>query len=251
MATPTGRARCVKCEKERIAYKCEGCLEYFCLIHLPEHHQILGKELEEIENKRNLFREILIQQKTNTEKHLLIEQIHQWKHQSIHRIETTAREAERLVFKSLHEQIGQTEIQLKNFTEQLQTIREDDDFNEIVLSQLREKLKELEEQLNKPSNISIQEDSSSFIKQISVVISSRKCFRNIYPHKKFIFQRKSKFLIRFFSFHAKLIVLLNRKSNLLEKERLFISRKLKIFGEISRIAKLWRKKEIFLKSLCL
>ena len=51
MATPTGRARCVKCEKERIAYKCEGCLDYFCLIHLIEHHQLLGKELEEIENK--------------------------------------------------------------------------------------------------------------------------------------------------------------------------------------------------------
>jgi hypothetical protein len=52
---------------------------------------------------------------------------------------------------------------------------------------LKEKLQELEEKLNKPSNISIQEDSSSFIKQISVVISSRKCFRNIYPYKKIHF----------------------------------------------------------------
>jgi hypothetical protein len=187
MATATGKARCIRCEKERIGYKCEGCLEYFCLIHLTEHHQILGKELEEIENQRNLFREILIQQKTNPEKHLLIEQIHRWKHQSIDRIETTAKEAERLVFKSLYEHICQTEIQLRNFTEQLQKIREDDDFNEIVLSQLKKKLKELEEKLQKSSNISIQEDSSSFIKRISVVIYSRKCFRNIYLNEKIHF----------------------------------------------------------------
>ncbi len=67
MATATGQALSVTCGKERIAYKCEGCSVYFCLIHLSEHHQILGKELDEIENKRNLFIEILIQQKTNTE----------------------------------------------------------------------------------------------------------------------------------------------------------------------------------------
>jgi DNA repair exonuclease SbcCD ATPase subunit len=187
MATATGKARCITCGKERIAYKCEGCLEYFCVIHLPEHHQIHGKELEEIENQRNIFREILIEQKTNPEKHSLIEQIHQWKRQSIDRIETTAKEAERLLLKPLHEHINQIEIQLKDFTEQLQKIREENDFNEIILSQLKKKLKELEEQLNKPSNISIQQDSSSFIKRISVVIFPRKCFRNIYPHKKIHF----------------------------------------------------------------
>jgi DNA repair exonuclease SbcCD ATPase subunit len=180
MATATGKAHCITCGKERIAYKCEGCLEYFCVIHLPEHHQILGKELEEIENQRNLFREILIEQKTNPEKHSLIEQIHQWKRQSIDRIETTAKEAEKLLLKPLHEHINQIEIQLKNFTEQLQKIRQENDFNEIVLSQLKKKLKELEEELNKPSNISIQQDSSSFIKRISVVISSGKYVMNIH-----------------------------------------------------------------------
>jgi predicted nuclease with TOPRIM domain len=123
----------------------------------------------------------------NPEKQSLIEQIHQWKRQSIDRIETTAKEAERLLLKPLHEHINQIEIQLKNFTEQLQKIREENDFNEIILSQLKKKLKELEEQLNKPSNISIQQDSSSFIKRISVAIFLRKCFRNIYPHKKIHF----------------------------------------------------------------
>jgi hypothetical protein len=44
---------------------------------------------------------------------------------------------------------------------------------------LKEKLKQLEEQLNNPSNISIQQDSSSFIKKISVVISSGTYVRGI------------------------------------------------------------------------
>jgi hypothetical protein len=251
MATATGRARCVKCEKERIAYKCEGCLDYFCLIHLPEHHQILGKELEKIENKRNLFREILIQQKTNPEKHSLIEQIHQWKRQSIHQIETTAKEAEKLVLKPLHEHIGQTEIQLKNFTEQLQKIREENDFNEIVLSQLKEKLKELEEKLNKPSNISIQEDSSSFIKRISVVIYSRKCFRNIYSHKKIHFKKKIKVFDQNFLISCKTDISIEQKIESSRKRKIIQLSKIKNIRRNKLDFKTMEKKEIFLKSLCL
>jgi hypothetical protein len=52
-------------------------------------------------------------------------------------------------------------------------IRQEDDFNEIHLNQLKEKLNQLEEQLKKPSTITIvEENSSALINKISVFITS-------------------------------------------------------------------------------
>jgi len=56
MATATNKPYCVTCGKERIAYKCEGCLQSFCFNHLAEHRQQLDKQFDELENQRNLFR---------------------------------------------------------------------------------------------------------------------------------------------------------------------------------------------------
>jgi hypothetical protein len=50
----------------------------------------------------------------------------------------------------------------------LRQIRQEDDFNEINLHQFQEELNRLTKQLTKPSNISIREDSTPFISQISI-----------------------------------------------------------------------------------
>jgi len=63
-------------------------------------------------------------------------------------------------------------------TEEIKEIRKENDFNENNLEKWREKLKKFEEEFNKPSNISIQHNSSSssLINQISVIISPGKSF---------------------------------------------------------------------------
>jgi hypothetical protein len=67
-------------------------------------------------------------------------------------------------------------MKLRKLTEELKQIRQEDDFNEIHLNQFKQKLNELEEQLNKPANISIsQKNSSGFINKIVVLVSSSKC----------------------------------------------------------------------------
>jgi DNA repair exonuclease SbcCD ATPase subunit len=179
MATTTGKTRCIICEKEKATSKCSGCLEDFCFNHLVEHRQQMTKELDELEDKRNLFRQTLTEQIKNLQKHSLIQQINQWKKDSINKIRTTAEEAKELLLKYTTEHIDEIEIKLTKLTEELKQIREENDFNEIDLNELKEKLKQLEDKLNKPSNISIREDSSSFIKKISVIISSGKYFMNI------------------------------------------------------------------------
>ncbi len=69
MATPSyGKAQCATCQKEKVAYKCEGCSQNFCVNHLADHHQLIAKQLDEIEDERNAFRQILTEQKSNPQK---------------------------------------------------------------------------------------------------------------------------------------------------------------------------------------
>ncbi len=53
------------------------------------------------------------------------------------------------------------EIELVELTKQLKSTREENDFNEIHLRQFKEKLIELEDELVKLINISIQQQDSS------------------------------------------------------------------------------------------
>jgi hypothetical protein len=49
----------------------------FCFNHLSDHHRAVVKQLNEIEDKRNLFQQNLIEQKANPENQFVIKQINQ------------------------------------------------------------------------------------------------------------------------------------------------------------------------------
>jgi hypothetical protein len=169
MATATGKAHCITCGKEKVAYKCEGCSQNFCINHLNEHHQLIIKQFDDLENKRNIFRQNLTEQITYPQKHSLLKEINQWEKDSINKIQQIAEETRQLLIKYTNEYMNQIEIRLIKLTEELKQIRQEDDFNEINLNQLNQKLQQLEEELDKPSNISIQQESSTFINKIFVI----------------------------------------------------------------------------------
>jgi hypothetical protein len=172
MATSTGKGRCIICEKEKSAVRCEGCLQIFCRIHLNDHCQELSQQLDEIEFNRDLFRQTLNEQIKNPQKHFLIKQIDQWESNSIEIIQKTARECKEKLFQYTNEHFNQIEINLNKLTNQLRETRRENDFNEMDLNQLKEKLSKLEKELDQISNISIQQQSTSFIEKIFVVIGS-------------------------------------------------------------------------------
>jgi predicted nuclease with TOPRIM domain len=181
MTATTAKICCTICRKEKITYKCEGCLKNFCFDDLTSHRQLLIKQLDNVEYQRNIFRQILFEQSNHLEKHSLIQQIDRWEKDSIIKIQQTANEAKQLLLKHTSEHINQIEMKLSKLTEELKQIREENDVNEIHLYRFKQKLKELEEQLHKPSNISIQqEDSFGFVNKIIVLISSSKSVRNTY-----------------------------------------------------------------------
>ena len=170
MARASNKTACVKCEKDRVAYECKGCSQNFCFNHLAEHRQELAKLFDDLENERNLFRYTLSEQTIHSMKHILFEQINQWESNAIDKIKQAANETRELFIKHMNEHIEKMEIKFKKLTEEIKQFRQYNDFNEINLDELKVKLKELEKQLNQPSNITIQEDSSSFINKISLLI---------------------------------------------------------------------------------
>lgn len=152
-------------EKEKTA-----CSEGFCDDHLIEHREKLNK----IEDQRNHFQELLTEQTANPEKHFLIQQINQWENDSIKKIRQVADESRELLFKHINKHMEKIETKLIKLTDDLEEVREENYLNEF-----KEKLEKLEEELNKPSNISIQESFVPFISSICVNDSSRKYFSNV------------------------------------------------------------------------
>ncbi len=139
MATVNTKTQCIKCGKDKVAYQCDGCLQRFCLNHLNQHNQELEKQLDEINDSRNLLQQNLIEQKNSPEKNSLFEQINQWENKSITIIKRTANEARNLLFDHINEHLNKIEIMLNQLTKQLKDIRQENNFNEIILLELKQK----------------------------------------------------------------------------------------------------------------
>jgi hypothetical protein len=173
MATVIGKVRCVTCGKERATSKCAGCLQDFCFNHLGEHRQQLNKQLDEIEVHRDLFRQTLTEQTIHRNKHPLIQQINKWEQESIQKIKETAEETRQLLVKHTNNNITDIEQKLNQLTNQIRLSREENDIIETDLQKWKEELQQMTEQLNKPSNIKIHQDSTTLINKIQVEFSGQ------------------------------------------------------------------------------
>ncbi|CAF4200596.1 unnamed protein product [Adineta steineri] len=67
-------------------------------------------------------------------------------------------------------------MKFNDLNEQIKQIYAENDFNEINLNYLKNQLIEITQELNNPTNISIKEDSQSFINDISIFLSKRSKF---------------------------------------------------------------------------
>ena len=171
MATAASRNSCFVCGsgKEKATYKCEGCLKSYCKNHLQDHQKELELQLDEIENERNIFRQTLSEQIKQPNKHQLIQQINEWERRSIKKIEETAEKNRQLILKQTSGHFENIEIELKHLTDEIKETRQENDFNELNLNDLRKKLEKLQQYLNNPANILLREEtSSSFINKIYV-----------------------------------------------------------------------------------
>ena len=174
MTTSLGKNRCTKCEKDKSTLRCGGCLQEYCVNHSFDHRQELNKQLDDVEVTRHLFRQTLLQQATDPEKHALIQQINDWERESIVKIRQTAEEARQTLLKHTTGHIKQIEIDLNKLADQLRQSREDNDFYETDLRHWNDELKRLANELAKPSTINLRQDTTALIHRISVGVTESK-----------------------------------------------------------------------------
>lgn len=162
------KGKCIRCDKDRSAVRCEGCLQLFCFNHLNDHRQELSQQFDEIEINRDIFRQNLTEQTNDTDKNPFIIQINQWEQQSIEIIQQTANQCRQLISQHKDDYISNIELNLTKLTNNLKEARYENEFNEIDLSQWKIKLNQLIEQMEKPSNISVHITSLPLIHKINV-----------------------------------------------------------------------------------
>ncbi|CAF0863782.1 unnamed protein product [Adineta steineri] len=168
----SNKIQCFICSEEKIIYPCKECSKRFCLIHLTEHQQ----NLNDILNNYDQFKQTINEQKQNPQNHLLIEQINQWEINSIEKIRQKAQDCRKSLIESSQTFINEIEIKFNDLSKQIEQIHQENELNEINLNYLKNELRDITKELNNPTNISIKEDSQSFINEISIISSKKPKF---------------------------------------------------------------------------
>ncbi|CAF1312321.1 unnamed protein product [Adineta steineri] len=109
-------------------------------------------------------------------KKLLAEQIDQWERNSIEIIQEKAKDCREIVIKSSQPYINDIKKKFNNLNEQIKQFHSENDFNEINLIYLRNRLIKITQALNNSLNIYIQEDSKSFINEIAIISEKKPKF---------------------------------------------------------------------------
>ncbi|CAF1382653.1 unnamed protein product [Adineta steineri] len=174
MAMTTNKTHCFICNKDKITYPCEGCSQRFCLMDLTKHRQILNNELNHIINDYKQFKHRFTEQKPNPRDLSLIDQINQWEIDSIDKIKQRAKNCREIITASLQTCMNDIKMKFNELNKQLKQIKNENEFNEINLNYLRNELIKIREELNNSSIMSIEQDSQSFINEISIISLEKK-----------------------------------------------------------------------------
>jgi L-cysteine desulfidase len=135
--------------------------------------------LDDIEVMRDLFQQTVNELKSKPQNQTLIQQIDMWERDSIEKIRKEAENIRELCIKHTAENLTQIEIKLNTLTDQLRQSREEEDIFESDLRQWKKQLTHLTEQLDKSSDISLNQDPTPLITKICVTVTSSKCNRHL------------------------------------------------------------------------
>lgn len=185
----TGKSQCFICKKETRTSTCGGCNQNFCRNDLKKHLDKQDEDFKQMELNTNEFKPNMLYIKDNCKTNIFLEKINQWEKNSIETIQQIAKDSRKNILFNTQELLFNTENQFKNLEEQLKDLREKNDFNELDLIDISGKFKQIKEQYNIIRHVSIQQQTTSFIDQIFVVIPFHISilFKIFFPFYKFLF----------------------------------------------------------------
>ena len=157
MASAAVKKPCAKCDKGAGQVMCDGCQRYFCVKHLLEHRQELTQQMDALTLEHDQLQQSLMGESSGRQRSLHT-RIDQWESRSINRIHQVADEVRSKLRKSLEDQKTNIRGSLHQVSRELQESRQTETFTEIELNKWMDRLKELREQLEKPSAMEVIDD---------------------------------------------------------------------------------------------
>lgn len=150
---------CCKCNKGGAIFTCDGCHHSFCLKHTSDHRQELSQQMDNIGQEYDTLKRDIDLQDTNNNS--LLNKIDQWEEDSISNIRSCAEKA-RADLKRLNEEAkNQLNEMMKKISDELRSNQKSDEYTEDNITQWTNQLKTLRLELEKLSEIEIEEDKSS------------------------------------------------------------------------------------------
>ena len=104
-------------------------------------------------------------------KHSLMEQIDQWERESIETIRKTADECREKWINYCHGIRDEMEKKLNELSQQIKQVRDENQFDQADLNNIKEKLQKLKGELVRSSNVHLRQQATSFINKISLSMS--------------------------------------------------------------------------------
>lgn len=174
--TATGKAQCVSCGKEKNTIRCQGCGQPYCFNHFGEHRQTFNADLEEIDQTCDQFQQTLAKLNVKPQKHPLFQQVDQWERDAISKIQQTAEDARKILYKYLPAHVVIAGENLNAFIKQIRESREENDFFETDIYRWKEQLTALKEKLRTPANLVVEPTSIPLVTKISVKVVGKLSF---------------------------------------------------------------------------
>ena len=134
----------------------------------------IEREFDQIETNHDELRQMMNEYKQNARKHPAINEIDQWEIDSIDKIKQIANHCREKFINYTSPFFLHLENKLNSLAREMKGMRQENEFNELDLHQLKGKLNRLKKELLQPTNLCIEQQPTSFITCISLRTPSGK-----------------------------------------------------------------------------
>ena len=162
-------ARNADCKMKPGIFPCNGCKQMFCTQHVVVHRQELANELDLVIGERNELQEILDRSQDILDASVQINLLDEWEKKTIEQVHKVADDMRQRVIHLIEEQKDDIKVKFADLTKQLDTFRENENFYEKDIENLKEQFLLLKSLLNTVNtNITVTDVSSSLIQAVNL-----------------------------------------------------------------------------------
>jgi hypothetical protein len=165
---------CVICGNERGIFQCNGCGQGFCLRDTNHHRQELTKQLDELTATSQLVQELITRPvaetlpSTDDVQGSLLAQVNEWERTSVEQIRQVAELTRKQVLAYTCKRAAHIQVQLDEINDELQRVRQTNDFLEMDLRIWKQTLDLLKQKLTTARNVTLQDDFTALVTRIRV-----------------------------------------------------------------------------------